>query len=88
MAETVQPGLKSAAQRFAAHALALGRSRLELASVELAIERERLQLRLALLFAGVLLLVFAALGVAGFVVSLVITSFFILLQARRAQETA
>ncbi len=64
------PGLKSAVARFAGSALALARTRLELAGVEFAEERERLQVRLALLFAGVLLLVFALLGLATFVVVL------------------
>lgn len=61
-------GLRSAATRFAAHALALVRSRLELAAVELALEREQIQIRLALVFAGILLILFAALGVGTFVV--------------------
>ncbi len=57
------PGLKASATRVASTAMELVRTRLELASVELAEERERLYLRVGLLFSGVLLIVFGVLGV-------------------------
>lgn len=56
------PGLKTSASRVADSAMALVRTRLELASVELAEERERLLLRLVMLIAGILLLLFGVLG--------------------------
>ncbi|MEN9436202.1 MAG: hypothetical protein RIR09_857 [Pseudomonadota bacterium] len=55
-------GFKASAARAATGALALLRTRLELASLELAEERERLFVRLGLLFAAVLLMVFGVLG--------------------------
>jgi uncharacterized membrane protein YqjE len=62
-------GLKASANRLANSALGLMRTRLELASVELAEELERLHTRLTLMIAGVLLILFGVLGVC---VSLVI----------------
>ena len=56
------PPLKETAAQLGDSTLALLRARLELASVELAEERERLTVRLGWLFAGILLLVFALLG--------------------------
>ena len=56
-------GLKATATQAANSALSLLRTRLELASIELAEERERLYVRLALMFAAVLLMVFGVLGV-------------------------
>lgn len=56
-------GFKASAARAADSALALLRTRLELASIELAEERERLFTRLGLMFAAVLLLVFGILGI-------------------------
>lgn len=55
-------GLKASASRAASSALTLLRTRLELASIELAEERERLYTRLGLMFAAVLLMVFGVLG--------------------------
>jgi uncharacterized membrane protein YqjE len=62
-------GLRAASQRLAHSALGLVRTRLELASVELAEELERLHTRLTLMFAGVLLVLFCILGLC---VSLVV----------------
>jgi uncharacterized membrane protein YqjE len=62
-------GLRAASQRLANSALGLVRTRLELASVELAEELERLHTRLTLMFAGVLLVLFCVLGLC---VSLVV----------------
>lgn len=56
-------GFKASAGRAANSALALLRNRLELASIELAEERERLFARLCLMFAAVLLMVFGVLGI-------------------------
>lgn len=56
------PPLKETAAQLGDSALALLRARLDLASIELAEERERLTVRLGWLFAGILLLVFALLG--------------------------
>lgn len=56
------PPLKETVSQLSDSALALVRARLELASIELAEERERLLTRLGWLFAGILLLVFALLG--------------------------
>ena len=69
--ETPPPhsNLRASANRLANSALGLLRTRRELASVELAEELERLHTRLALMFAGVLLLLFSVLGVC---VSLVV----------------
>jgi uncharacterized membrane protein YqjE len=62
--------IKETARQLGDSALALLRARLELASVELAEERERLHIRLGWLFAGILLLVFALLGVGMLVAAL------------------
>lgn len=56
--------LKASAAHVGDSALALLRARLDLASMELAEERERLTTRLGWLIAGILLLVFALLGLA------------------------
>lgn len=56
-------GFKASAARAGNSALALLRNRLELASIELAEERERLFARLCLMFAAVLLMVFGVLGI-------------------------
>jgi uncharacterized membrane protein YqjE len=61
--------LRSSANRLINSALGLLRTRMELASVELAEELERLHTRLALMFAGVLLVLFSILGIC---VSLVV----------------
>lgn len=61
-------GLRIAVTRFAGSALALLRTRLELASVELAEERERVQLRLGLLFGGVLLMLLGVMAFGAFVI--------------------
>lgn len=55
-------GLKAAASSLANSTLSLLRVRLELASIELAEERERLYMRLGLMFAAVLLIVLGVLG--------------------------
>jgi len=55
-------GLRASASQAANSAMSLLRTRLELASIELAEERERLYVRLALMFAAVLLMVFGVLG--------------------------
>lgn len=60
-------GLKASATRVANSAMELVRTRLELASIELAEERERLYGRLGLLFAGVLLIVFGVLGLGALI---------------------
>lgn len=52
-------GLRPAVSRLAAGLLGLARTRLELASVELAIERRRLQTMIALAVAGAILATFA-----------------------------
>lgn len=54
--------LKVAAQTAASSALSLLRTRLELASIEWAEERERLLTRLGLLFAAMLLVIFGVVG--------------------------
>ena len=63
-------GLKAALVRLGESAVGLLRTRAELASVELAQERERLVLRLALLIAGGVVLSFAALFVGLFLIAL------------------
>ena len=64
----LRPDFRTAAARFVNSALGLAHTRVELAAVELAEERER-QKRSALLIDGaVFLLSFAVLGVAAFVV--------------------
>lgn len=55
-------GLKAAASTAASSALNLLRTRLELASIEWAEERERLLTRLGLLFAALLLFILGVLG--------------------------
>lgn len=61
-------GLKSAVTRVAASALSLLHTRIELAFVELAEERERLQVRLALLLGGLFLLQLGAMALGALVV--------------------
>lgn len=63
----VSSGFKASAGRAATSALALLRIRLELASIEMAEERERLFARLGMMFAAVLLMVFGVLGIGVFV---------------------
>lgn len=63
----ITSGFKASAGRAADSALALLRKRLELASIELAEERERLLARLGLMFAAVLLMVLGVLGICVFV---------------------
>ena len=65
------PGLKPAAARLAAGALDLARTRLELAGVELAEERERVKSLLALAVAGAVL---AALAIAA--ISILVVAYF------------
>ena len=66
---TPRPEFRTAAARFVNSALALAHTRVELASVELAEERERLK-RSAMLIAGaVFMLSFAILGVATWIVA-------------------
>ena len=63
-----RPDFRSAASRFVNSALALAHTRVELASVELAEERDRLK-RSAMLIAGaVFMFSFALLGVAAWIV--------------------
>ena len=63
-----RPEFRTAAARFVNSALALAHTRVELASVELAEERERLK-RSAMLIAGaVFMLSFAILGIAAWIV--------------------
>ena len=63
-----RPDFRSAAARFVNSALALAHTRVELAAVELAEERERLK-RSAMLIAGaVFMFSFAVLGVAAWIV--------------------
>jgi uncharacterized membrane protein YqjE len=63
-----RPSLRRAIARFAAGGAGLVGARLELASIELAQERERLLLRIALLAAGILALLFGLLAIGAFVV--------------------
>src|SRR5439155_25014345 len=63
-----RPEFRTAAARFVNSALALAHTRVELAAVELAEERERLK-RSAMLMAGaIFMLSFAVLGVAAWIV--------------------
>ena len=63
-----RPDFRNAATRFVNSALALAHTRVELAAVELAEERERLK-RSAMLMAGaIFMLSFAVLGVAAWIV--------------------
>ena len=57
--ERAAEGLRPAASRLLASALGLARTRLELAGVELAIERRRLQSMIVLAVAGAILATFA-----------------------------
>lgn len=63
-------GMKSALARLAASLVAMVRTRAELAGIEIAEERERLLVRLAFLFGGVLLVASAVLLVGVFVILL------------------
>jgi uncharacterized membrane protein YqjE len=63
-------GLRDALARLAQSALGTLRTRAELAGVELAIERERLVARLALLVGGVVAIAFAALFAGAFIIVL------------------
>ena len=63
-----RPSLRRILARFAAGGASLVDARLELAAIELAQERERLLLRIGLLAAGVLALLFGLLGICAFVV--------------------
>lgn len=63
-----RPSLRRILARFAAGGASLVDARLELAAIELAQERERLLLRIGLLAAGVLALLFGLLGIGAFVV--------------------
>jgi uncharacterized membrane protein YqjE len=63
-----RPSLRRIIARFATGAGSLLGTRLELATIELAQERERLLLRLALIAGGVLALLFGVLGIGAFVV--------------------
>jgi uncharacterized membrane protein YqjE len=63
-------GLRHALTRLGESLVAALRTRAELASVELAAERERLVLRVALLAGGVVVLAFAALFAGAFVIVL------------------
>lgn len=60
--------LRPAAARFGASALGLVRTRLELASVEFAEERERLQIRVALTIAGILAILFGVMTLGALVI--------------------
>jgi uncharacterized membrane protein YqjE len=61
-------GLRGSATRLSAALLGLVRSRLELASIEFAEERERIQQQLTLLVAAVGMLLFAVLFVATWII--------------------
>ena len=63
---TSPSNLKAAAQTAASSAMGLLRTRLELASIEWAEERERLLARLGLLFAALLLIILGVLGLGVF----------------------
>ena len=62
-------GMRPALARLAESAVALLRTRAELAGVEIAEERERLMLRLALLVGGVVVIAFAVLFAGLFVIA-------------------
>jgi uncharacterized membrane protein YqjE len=62
------PGLRASLARFGTTGIGLLRTRLTLASVELAEERERLERRIALAFAGILALLFGVLTIGALVV--------------------
>jgi len=66
--DTPRAGLREALGRLADGGLAVLRTRAELATLELAEERDRLVKRIALLVGGVLLLAFGAMYVGAFVV--------------------
>lgn len=63
-----RPSLRRILAGFAAGGASLLGTRLELAALELAQERERLLLRLGLLAAGILALLFGLLGIGAFMV--------------------
>ena len=63
-----RPSLRRIVSRLAAGGASLLGTRLELASIELAQERERLLLRIGLVAGGVLALLFGLLGIGAFVV--------------------
>lgn len=63
-----RPSLRGILARFTAGGAGLLRTRLELATIELAQQRDRLLLRLGLIVGGVLALLFGALGVGAYVV--------------------
>ena len=63
-----RPEFRTAAARFVNSALALAHTRVELASVELAEERERLKRSAMLIACAVFMLSFAVLGVAAWIV--------------------
>lgn len=63
-----RPTLRRILARFAAGGAGLVDARLQLAAIELAQERERLLLRIGLVAAGVLALLFGLFGVGAFVV--------------------
>jgi len=63
-----RPEFRTAAARFVNSALALAHTRVELAAVELAEERERLKRSAMLIAGGVFMLSFAILGVAAWIV--------------------
>ena len=67
--QTNSRGLRGAAARLGASLLGLVRTRLELASVELAEERDRVQQQLTLLVAAMATFMFAALFVATWVIA-------------------
>src|SRR3982750_4492447 len=62
-----RPDFRNAAARFVNSALALAHTRVELAAVELAEERERLKRSAVLMACAVFMLSFSLLGVAGWV---------------------
>ena len=68
-------GLRGALARLGESALGLVRTRAQLAGMELAEERERLVLRLALLIAGGVVLAFSGLFVGVFVIALLWDSY-------------
>lgn len=62
-------GLRATLAQLVQDALSMAVTRLELVAVELAEERERLQLRLALVFAGILLLHFGLMALGALIVA-------------------
>jgi len=63
-----RPEFRTAAARFVNSALALAHTRVELAAIELAEERERLKRSAMMIAAAIFMLSFAVLGVAAWVV--------------------